>query len=193
MSSFNDHQVKSYIAGETLAAYIRVKKSGSGVVAAGAGEAAIGVTIIPATSGDAVSVRLFNAFGTVLMTASAAITANAAVYGTASGKIDDTGSGPVVGYAEEAATANGDVIEVLIRGVISADSLAGASQAAVVASSTNGAIASVNSTAVNPTKSDFDALLVEAEKVGDDARAAIVLANALRTALIANGTITGAA
>ena len=63
-------------------------------------------------SGDLVCVRLLPGEGTFKMMASAAITSGAYVYQTASGKIDDVGFIPV-GIALEAASADGDIIEVL--------------------------------------------------------------------------------
>lgn len=174
MSSHVDYQVKAYTAGAALEPYIRVKKSGATVVAAGAGEAAIGATVARAASGDKVPVRLFNAFGTALLTASGAITANAAVYGTASGKIDDTGTGAIIGYAEEAAAADGDVIEVLIRGSVVPDMVASADQAAVV---TTGA--------TNSSPYGF--------ATAGQANAIVTLVNALRAAAVARGDIKGSA
>lgn len=68
----------------------------------------------PAASGDKVLVRLFNGPGTVRLTAGAAIACNAVVYCVGVvGKIDDAVSGAPVGIALKAATADGDVIEVL--------------------------------------------------------------------------------
>lgn len=63
-------------------------------------------------SGDVVGVRLIPGEGTFKMMASAAITSGAYVYQAASGKIDDVGFIPV-GIALEAASADGDIIEVL--------------------------------------------------------------------------------
>jgi len=61
----------------------------------------------------------------------------------------------------------------------------GAAQAEVTATSTNGTAAAASASLAN--------LAAEAEKIGDDARAAIVLLNKLRTDLIALGIIKGAA
>ena len=63
-------------------------------------------------SGDVVGVRLLPGEGTFKMMAAAAITSGAYVYQAANGKIDDVGFIPV-GIALEAATADGDLIEVL--------------------------------------------------------------------------------
>lgn len=58
----------------------------------------------------------------------------------------------------------------------------GAAQAAVVATSTDGTASGA---------ADLAALKTEAEKIGDDARAAIALVNALRQALVDHGLIAG--
>ena len=104
-------------AASALAIYRRVKLDSSGYAAyAGAGEPAIGITQAAAASGEQVAVRLLNGAGTFKMTAGAAITALKPVYGLASGKIDDAVTAALrhcCGIALEAATADGDVIEVL--------------------------------------------------------------------------------
>jgi hypothetical protein len=158
MASVIEHSVKTYTATAALDAYVRVKLSSGEVVVAGLNEVAIGVTLANVAAGGLVPVRLLNSQGTAFMTAAAAITSGAAVRGAASGKIDDTGVGPVIGYAEEAATAAGDVIEVLLVGSIPLAATASADQA-----------------------------------VPTDLATAIAWITNVRTALIANGTITGAA
>lgn len=158
MSSITQHLIRSFVATAALEPYIRVKLSSGQVVVAGLNEAAIGVTHARVAAGGLVPVSLFNGYGTTFMTAAAAITSGAAVRGAASGKIDDTGVGPVIGYALEAATAAGDVIEVLTVGSIPLAATASADQA-----------------------------------VPTDLATAIAWITNVRTALIANGTITGAA
>lgn len=117
MSQQTENANKTFTAGEALEAYRRVKLSdGTTVVYAGADEPAIGITQKAAASGATVTVRLLNAPGTFKMTAGAAIAANKVVYGLASGKIDDLATGVpgvAIGVALEAATADGDIIEVL--------------------------------------------------------------------------------
>lgn len=110
--------VVSCIANAALSKCIRVKLSGSTVVrnvaAAGVGatDATYGITLDNAASGDPIPVLLLAGAGSVRMTASGAITLNAAVYGAASGKISATVSGNPIGWATEAATADGDIIGV---------------------------------------------------------------------------------
>lgn len=168
--------IKTYTAGEAIGAYVRVKKSSGNVVAAGAGEVGIGVTAANVENGGLVPVMLWNGYGTAFMKAGGAITLNAAVYPIANGKIDDAQStqGAPLGYAEEAATADGDVIEVLLRGYQAGEPIAHADQAAVV---TTGAS--------NSTPYGFT--------TAAQANAIVSLVNAMRSALIAHGLIKGAA
>jgi hypothetical protein len=53
----------------------------------------------------------------------------------------------------------------------------------------NGVIAGLNSTAVNPTKGDFDGLLAAGETLGDDVRALRETVNSMHAALIAAGIL----
>lgn len=116
MSQYNN-QPKAMIAGEALPAYRRVKlSSGTTVVFADADEKAIGVTMAAAASGYNVAVQML--VPTVKLVASAAVAAGAAIYATADGKVDDAGAGSgstTIGYALEAALADGDVIECVLN------------------------------------------------------------------------------
>ena len=120
MSSFVDHSSKAYKAVGAIPAYVRVKKSGSGIAVAGIGDVdtAIGVTTGNANDGECLNVRLFNSPGTALITANGAIAENAAVYGDVNGTVSTTVKGPVLGYAEQAASGAGEIIEILLRGGI---------------------------------------------------------------------------
>lgn len=69
---------------------------------------------------------------------------------------------------------------------------AGAAQAEVTATSADGEIAALTFS-TDPVKAECEALRDKCELVGDDARAAIVLVNALRTALVNAGLIKGSA
>lgn len=112
MSQFVEANVKGFPAGGAVARYLRVTNPAA-LAAAGATVVELG-TLENATfaSGDLGQVRLRTAFGTAKMVAAGPITAGAAVYAAAGGKIDATGT-VFVGNALEAATANNDVIEVL--------------------------------------------------------------------------------
>jgi hypothetical protein len=74
--------------------------------------------------------------------------------------------------------------KVALHGATPVVQRAGAAQAAVVATSTDGVAAAA---------ADLAALKAEAEKIGDDVRATITLANELRAALVQKGIIKGAA
>jgi hypothetical protein len=156
-------QTRTFTTGATaLAAYARVKLDTGVLVVAGAGEAAIGVTVAPFAIGALATVRLFNGYGTAFMLAGAAVASGANVFGIAAGKIDDAqpaAGGAPIGVALEAATADGDVIEVLLAG---------------------------NVPLVAPTASANQA-------VPTDLATSIAWITNVRLALIANGTIKGAA
>lgn len=114
MSQFTEAPTKTFIASGALGKHLRVKDNGSGLLAlAGTSDIALGTLERDAlAANDPVAVRLPTAQGTRKMVASEAITAYALVYAGASGKVAATGT-IVEGRAMEAATTNGDVIEVL--------------------------------------------------------------------------------
>lgn len=114
MAQFTDDNVRTFTTGEAIAAYLLVKLSGDFTVSlAGIADSAIGVSREAVASGGELGVQLLNKKGTVKLTASGAITQNAAVYPASSGKISSTIAGRKIGYALEAATADGDIIEVV--------------------------------------------------------------------------------
>lgn len=114
MSQYSETSRKAFTAGAAIAQYLRVKLSSGKLAACGVSDQSIG-TIDEASfaDGDVRNVRLRNTPGTVKMVAAGAITAGAQVFAAASGKIDDTPNPYPEGIALEAATASGDVIEVL--------------------------------------------------------------------------------
>lgn len=116
MASSINGNVKSYAAGADLGAYILVKKSGSTVVAVDtpATDIPVGITLNTALSGQQIAVRLLNGGGTALLKMGAAVAVNGAVYADA-GVGGTTNTNVLLGYADEAATASGDVIEVLLK------------------------------------------------------------------------------
>lgn len=128
MSQQTENIIKTFTAGEALEAFRRVKLSSGNVVYAGAGEEFIGVTQDKVASGDPVAVALRSASRSYKMTAAAAVTAGAVIYGAASGKVDDAASGVAQGIALEEATADGDIIECLLNNGV-AGAIDGASTA----------------------------------------------------------------
>ena len=114
----NDSGFKAFAVGASaLSVGQRVALSSGLAVAADATNGnAIGVAIGDAAASGIVTVKLNTAPGTFEMKAGGAITAGAVVYPAASGKIgSSTVSGNVkIGIALEAATADGDVIEVAL-------------------------------------------------------------------------------
>lgn len=112
MSQFVEAPTKTFTAGGTISQYARVAFSSSVVTAAGADSPGIGTAEVDAVSGEPLAVRLWTAEGTRKMVANAAIASGAPVYAAASGKVGASGS-LYVGRALEAASADGDVIEVM--------------------------------------------------------------------------------
>lgn len=111
---------RTFTAGAAFLVFALVKLSSGKVIenTATATDDPIGVAVLPAAAdGDLVTVRLINGPGTFEMIAAGAITADADVYAAADGKIQalPAGAGTYrrIGKALEAATADGDIIEVL--------------------------------------------------------------------------------
>lgn len=117
MASENETGVLTLTVTEAVAKFRRVAFSGTSVALASASQLAVGTATIPATaSGDEIGVKLRNAPGTRKMVASGSISAGAAVYAAASGKIASSGT-VIEGTAMEAASADGDIIEVMPVGM----------------------------------------------------------------------------
>ena len=89
MKKFDAPKITQY-AGTDLAKGIRVKRSGGKVVAAGAGEKGIGVTLDIALADEAVAIELFTSPGSMHIVANEAITLDAEVYAGADGKVSDS-------------------------------------------------------------------------------------------------------
>lgn len=102
---------RTFVAGEDLLAFRQVKLSSGEVVYADAGEAGIGYASTAVNDGQPVNVNLLRP--TVKVTAAGAITAGAAVYAAADGKVSASANGNALGLALQAAGADNDVIEVL--------------------------------------------------------------------------------
>ena len=124
MSQYNDG-IRAYTANGDLTKYMRVKLSSGSttepiqVEAAGAGEQHIGYVYRDADDTDIVSIKLRTSSGTQQAKAAGAITKGATIYGAASGCVDDVSSGSAIGVAMDAATASGDIIEVVDFSVLS--------------------------------------------------------------------------
>ncbi len=116
MSQYVETACKTLTAGAAIAQHLRVVLSSGVLAAAGASSKMLGtMEIASLAASDVVPVRLRTAQGTRKMVASEAITAGNNVYAAASGKVAADGS-VVEGVALEAATADGDVIEVMTDG-----------------------------------------------------------------------------
>ena len=110
--------IKAFVANEDLAASRRVKVLSTGKVAyADADTAGDGVTLYEVAAGDSVAVKLNNCPGTFEMTAAGAITLGADAYAAADGKIQalpaEAGDYFLVGRGFEAATQDGEIIEIM--------------------------------------------------------------------------------
>lgn len=127
MSQYNGNGLRAFTADAAIGKNERVKLDSDGkITQAGLADRCVGVAQNAAfASGDIVNVQLYSAPGTMKMIAVEALAAGAAVYSEASGKVQDTAAATsyLVGIALEAATADGDVIEVMpMTGGITANS-----------------------------------------------------------------------
>lgn len=113
MSQYVESAVRQFTANAALGQHLRVTSLSTGKVAlAEAGQMGVGTTENPATAADEIiGVRLNNAHGTRKVVANGAISEGSLVYTAASGKVGSSGT-VCYGVALEAATADGDVIEV---------------------------------------------------------------------------------
>lgn len=115
-SQYVDGNTKTFIANAALGKYLRVKLSTGELVAAGATELELGTLEEAAIAADDLAaVRLLTASGTCMVVAAGAVSQGAALYTAASGKVNDVyvEGCYFIGYALEAAGADGDVIEML--------------------------------------------------------------------------------
>ena len=188
MSQFFEASVVPDTAAGAVAKHLRVKTPGA-IAVAGALDPSIGTMDTDCLAAGPCSVRLKTANGTKMMVAAAAITAGAYVYGAASGKISSVANGNVAGVARDAATADGDVIEVMpINGIV---------QNLVTAYAVNGALALIPGTATL-TKAGVAAMTLAAPTVAQEGLILNVVsqtANAhtiTATALLDDGVTGGA-
>lgn len=105
----------TFLSNAAFASRLRMKLTTAGHVGvAGAQDLSIGVSRNDVFAAEApVTVDFANLQGSVVMTAGAAITVNALVYGAAGGKVDDLDNGNLEGVALAAASGDGSLIEVL--------------------------------------------------------------------------------
>lgn len=114
MTQFVETNTKMFTAAAAIAQYARVHGSSAKVAVSGAADLDLGTLEKQVfADGDTVAVRLRNAKGTVKMIAAGAIAQFAEVYGAAAGKVNDVRNGNPIGFALDAASADGDIIEVL--------------------------------------------------------------------------------
>lgn len=111
MSQYNDTGCGTVVLSATVAQHIRVTAAGAVAVLA---SVPFGTARVAGVSGDTVGVVFANKQGTAKFVASKAIAVGAKVYTTTAGKVTDTFAtgGFALGVAMDAATADGDVIEV---------------------------------------------------------------------------------
>jgi ABC-type ATPase with predicted acetyltransferase domain len=116
MSQYVETNTKAFTAAGTIKQYARVTiGSGGTITEAGLAVKDIGTAMEPAVSGDVVSVKLRSGSGTHKMIAIEALAIGATLYTETDGKVQDTAASTSfqLGTALEAATADGDIIEVL--------------------------------------------------------------------------------
>ena len=121
------NEIKTFTAGEDLAAKRRVKIDSSAttadpaeVIYADAGEDFIGVTQYAANDGDPIAIKMKNAPGTMEIEADvdSAIALGTVLYGADDGKISDASSGSAQGCSVEPGTVvDGAIIEVAVWSV----------------------------------------------------------------------------
>ena len=117
MSQFVVSPTKTFRASGALGIHLRVKLNGSNLLelaGTSTGETEVGTLREAALAAQQlVAVILPTAQGTQKMVAAGAFDQEALVYGAASGTVDDVVNGKPIGYALEAATQAGDVVEVM--------------------------------------------------------------------------------
>lgn len=122
MSGIVDAGVRAFLPGSNdIPKYSRVTQTAAGCDLAGVSDKTLGTAMAPGYDPDTtrdnfqekIPVKMWNADGTHYAIASGAISANAEFQAAASGEIAALTTGKAIGRAIEAATADGDVIEVV--------------------------------------------------------------------------------
>ena len=152
--------------------YLLVKKGTAelGILINGVNDRPCGVCTDSPASGDEGDVTFFGARNeTLLVVPAANIAVNTEVYTAAGGKV--SAEPTVAGTYYRVGVTKRDLIQDTPGEIDPCEP----EPLVVIAAlgSVNGAIGTLNSTAVNPTKVDFDALLVQAELLADDLRAVV--------------------
>lgn len=154
---------------------------------------AIGVLYQKREGDPHVNVRLIGKGGTVKVIAGGVIAKGARViWGTGGKVITRPTSGGIhrtLGRKlGQGSSASGDIIEIL--DVMEDAKVATVVAAPAAAAPDDGVFAALNSTAVNPTKADFDALLVQLEILNDSHIATVAKLTELHTACVAAGIVS---
>lgn len=153
---------------------------------------AIGVLYQKREGDPHVTVRLLGKGGTVKVKAGGVIAKAAKVIWATGGEVITipTAAGvhrSIGRYIGQGNSADHDIIEIL--DVIEETSVVSVVAAPAAIANVNGAIAGLNSTAVNPTKADYDLLLAAAEALADDVRALGAKVIEMHTAMVAHGIV----
>ena len=111
------NNTRTFVAGEALDAYMLVDIESDGSVTKASETSTstqIGYTIAPVASGEAATISLVVGGGTSYAVADGVVAIGDVIYSAAGGKVSATGVGAQrIGLAVSAATADGDVIEVI--------------------------------------------------------------------------------
>ena len=115
MSQQVDTGTRTFTAAGTIKRFATVQfGSGGTITEADATSGFVGVATEAAESGDVIACWLTTKQGTIKMLAHAAITRGATLEAAAAGRVTTHALGTLVGRTLEAATTQGDIIEVLI-------------------------------------------------------------------------------
>jgi len=115
MSQQVDTGTRTFTAAGTIKRFATVQfGSGGTITEADATSGFVGVATEAAESGDVIACWLTTKQGTIKMLAHAAITRGTTLEAAAAGRVATMSSGTLIGRTLEAATAQGDIIEVVI-------------------------------------------------------------------------------
>lgn len=108
------NEFRSLVAAAALSAYTRVTVNSSGEAALATNtNQCVGVNQEDVAAAGIANIRLYG-HGTVMVMADGAITAGGMVFPAANGKVSGSTAANQIGLAAEAATADRDIIEVVI-------------------------------------------------------------------------------